>query len=75
MSKIIIDVEYFGAALKIAREKNRISTTQMTHLFGCSAKQLHRYENGTDLIPRDIMVRIFKYAAMMDAMPQDNPLR
>lgn len=66
MSKIIIDVEYFGGAMMAARLKNKISTKQMCHLFDCDSRQLHRYENGTDLVPRSIMIRVFTYAAMMD---------
>lgn len=66
MSKIIIDVEYFGNAIKSAKGNGVVSTKQMAHLFGCDANQLHKYENGSDLIPYGVLKRIFRYAAKMD---------
>lgn len=66
MANIIIDVEYFGSALEVARISGQVSTKQMSHLLDCNSRQLHRYERGVDLIPRNVLIRIFKYAAMMD---------
>lgn len=66
MSQIIVSAKYFGNAILYARRKNNISVPQMSHLLGCSTNQLHRYINGSDLIPSDVLERIITYAIMMD---------
>ena len=63
---IIVSADYFGGVVANIRQKGDVTTEQLTHLFGCSARQLHRYEDGRDLIPRDIIKRIVKYAVKMD---------
>lgn len=68
MSVIIVSADYFGSAIESARCKEDVTATQMSRLFGCDVKQLHRYEKGTDLIPRDVLKRVFRYAAKMDAV-------
>lgn len=67
MAKITISAEYLGDAIKVVRSQN-VSATRMAHLLGCSVKQLHIYEEGLDLIPRNVLWRVFKYAVMTDAM-------
>lgn len=67
MSVIMVGADYIGRAIKSAQHHNNISASRLAHLFGCELNQLHRYQEGTDLIPRDILRRIFSYAAMMDA--------
>ncbi len=71
MSKIIISADYYGKAILKVHRKDNISTAQLTHLLDCDTKQLHNYIFGVDLIPSDALRRVFKYAAMMDAMLQD----
>lgn len=66
MAKIIVSADYFGSVIKSIRDKGKITASQFEHLLGCSGKQLHCYENGEDLIPRDVLKRIFKYAVKMD---------
>ena len=67
MSVVMIGADYIGNAIKSAREHNNISATRFAHLFGCELGQLHQYQEDKDLIPRDVLRRIFTYAAMMDA--------
>jgi len=74
MTKIIISADYYGKAIWYVRHKDNIPTAQLTHLLGCETKQLHDYIYGADLISPDTLRRVFKYAAMMDKMLQDNPL-
>ncbi len=74
MSKIIISADYYGKAILKVQRKENIPGAQLKHLFGCDKKQLHNYIHGVDLIPQDTLCRVFKYAAMMDEMLQDNPL-
>ncbi len=71
MSKIIISADYYGKAILKVQRKDNITATQLTHLLGCDTKQLHNYIFGADLIPQNTLRRVFKYAAMMDAMLQD----
>ncbi len=71
MTIIMVGADYFGSIIKSTHHNDRISAVQLAHLFGCDLNQLHRYEEGLDLIPRDTLRRIFKYAAMMDKMLQD----
>ncbi len=75
MSKIIISADYYGKVIWKVQRKDNISATQLAHLLDCDTKQLHNYVFGAELIPSDTLRRVFKYAAMMDAMLQDNPLR
>ena len=67
MSTIIVSADYIGASIKKIRERGDISASRLAHLLGCGFKQLHRYETGADLIPRDVLTRIIRYAAQMDA--------
>lgn len=67
MSVIMVGADYIGKAIKSAQHQNNIPAKRLAHLFGCDLEQLHRYEEGTDLISRDSMRRVFLYAAMMDA--------
>lgn len=66
MSKIFVSAEYYGSVIKSTHHKDNVSAVQMAHLFGCDLEQLHRYEEGFDLIPRSVLRRIFRYATMMD---------
>ena len=66
MSVIIVGADYVGNVIRNLRDKGEVSATQLTQLFGCGYKQLHRYENGSDLIPRDILARVFKNAVKME---------
>ncbi|MBD5400414.1 helix-turn-helix transcriptional regulator [bacterium] len=66
MSTIIVSADYFGHVIQSIREKGKITSQQLQHLLGCGGKQLHRYEQGKDLIPRDTLKRIIKYAVKMD---------
>ncbi len=66
MSRIYVGAEYYGSVIKSTHHNDNVSGVQMAHLFGCDLHQLHRYEEGIDLIPRDVLRRIFKYATMMD---------
>ena len=68
MTAIIVSADYFGKALGRIHRSDNISTTQLTHLLGCDTKQLHHYIHGGNLIPQDVLRRIFKYAVMMDEM-------
>ena len=63
---IMVSADYFGNALQITKHHNNVSATKLMRLFDCNLKQLHRYENGTDLIPQDILRRIFTYAVQMN---------
>lgn len=63
---MIVSAEYFGGAIESTRCKEDVTAAQMAHLFGCTINQLHRYERGKDLIPRDTLKRIIKYALKMD---------
>ena len=69
MSTIIVSADYFGRVIANIRQKGDVSAQQLAHLLGCwpNSKQLHRYEDGKDLIPRDVLARIIRYAAKMDA--------
>lgn len=73
-NQIIISAGYYGCAIRSSRDKYKISARTMTHLLGCGAEQLHRYEAGCDLIPRDVLRRVFTYAAMMDKMTMDDDI-
>ncbi len=69
---IIINADYFGGAINSARNRGKIPSTKMAHLFGVGVQKLHRYENGLDLIPRETLRRVFILAAMMDTMLGNN---
>ncbi len=71
MTIIMVGADYFGNIIKSTHHNDRVSAVQLAHLFGCDLNQLHRYEEGFDLIPRSVLQRVFKYAAMMDVMLQD----
>lgn len=62
----MVGADYIGNVIKSAQHNCNISAGQLMHLFGCDIKQLHRYEEGVDLIPRATLRRIISYAAMMD---------
>ncbi|MBD5401096.1 hypothetical protein HDR61_05155 [bacterium] len=66
---IMVSADYFGGVISHLRQKDAVSALRLAHLFGCGdkIKQLHRYESGKELIPRDVLARIIKYAAKMDA--------
>ena len=68
---IIISADYFGAAIQSAREHNHISALQMGKLFGVDIGMLHRYEQGKDLIPRNVLRRVFTLAVLMNAMSEN----
>lgn len=65
---IIISADYFGTGIQMARQTDNIALEQMAHLLGCDIKKVHRYEAGIELIPKDVLRRVFKYAAKMDAV-------
>lgn len=67
MAKIIVSADYFGSAIQAARHHYRIEAPRMAQLLDCTTKKLHRYEAGVELIPQDILRRVFQYAAKMDA--------
>ena len=64
---IMVSAEYFGNAIKAARSHNKIYATNMSQLLGCTLEVLHRYECGKDLIPRNILRRVFTLAVMAHA--------
>lgn len=68
MAVIIVSADYIGGVIKYIRDKGDVTALRFTHLLNCTSKQLHRYEAGVDLIPRDALKRIFRYAAKMDAV-------
>ncbi|MBD5400745.1 hypothetical protein HDR61_03305 [bacterium] len=69
---IIVSADYIGGVIKSIRDKHDATSERLCHLLGCGGKQLHRYEDGKDLIPRDVLKRVFKYAAKMDAALEQN---
>ncbi len=71
MTIIMVGADYFGSIIKATHHKDNVSASQLAHLFGCDLNQLHRYEEGFELIPRSVLQRVFKYAAMMDKMLED----
>ncbi len=65
---IIIGADYYGSVIHSVKSRYNITATELTHLFKCDGHKLHRYANGSELIPRDVLRRIIKYAVMMDKM-------
>lgn len=71
MSNIIISAEYFGGVIKSARHHNNISALSMSRLLGVDTTMLHRYESGNDLIPRNVLRRVFTLAVMAHAATEN----
>lgn len=56
---VLVDSKYFGSLLRLARKHNSIKTNDMARLFGTSARQIRKYENGTEIIPENILMSVF----------------
>ncbi len=67
MEKVIVSADYFGAAIQSACQHD-VSADKMSKLLNYDLKKLHRYESGAELIPKDILRRVFTYAAKMHSV-------
>ncbi len=65
---IIISADYYGSVIHSVQHRYRITADELTRLFKCDGHKLHRYADGSELIPRDTLKRIIKYAIIMDKM-------
>jgi len=68
---VIISADYYGSAIKSARDRNHISALKMARLLGVDVSTLHKYESGNDLIPRHVLRRVFILAATMNAITEN----
>ncbi len=55
----LVDSKYFGRTLRSARRHNCLSADEVAKMFGISARQLHKYEQGKEVIPDNILQSIF----------------
>ncbi len=55
----LVDSKYFGRALRNARRHNCLSADVVAKMFGISARELHKYEQGKEVIPDNILQSIF----------------
>ena len=60
----LVDAKYFGQKLRTARHTLRIPLRDMRQLLRVTTQQLHRYENGRDIMPDDMLNRIFTHGVM-----------
>lgn len=65
---IIISADYYGSVIHSVQHRYQITASELARLFKCDGHKLHRYADGRELIPRDTLKRIIKYAVMMDKM-------
>ena len=55
----LVDTKYYGSLMRHSRRSQAISAVDFAKMFGISARQLHRYENGKEIIPANILQSLF----------------
>ena len=56
---ILVDSTYFGRALRSARRHNCLAADEVAKMFSIPVRKLHRYEQGKEIIPDNILQSIF----------------
>ena len=56
---MLVDAKYYGALMRYSRRTQAIRAADFAKMFGISVRQLHRYENGKDVIPANIILSLF----------------
>ena len=64
-SPILVDNYYFGHALYHARRRAKLTRDEVTKILGLLSRQLHKYENGRELIPESVLYRLFYNGLLM----------
>ena len=62
---ILVDSYYFGHALYHARRRAKLTRDEVTKILGLLSRQLHKYENGRELIPESVLYRLFYNGLLM----------
>ncbi len=55
----LVDSKYFGRAMRNARRHNCLGADDVAKMFSISVRQLHKYEQGKEVIPDNILQSIF----------------
>ena len=64
-SPILVDSYYFGHALYHARRRAKLTRDEVIKILGLLSRQLHKYENGRELIPESVLYRLFYNGLLM----------
>ena len=57
----LVDTKYFGNLLRFARRHSRLNSDEVARMFSISVRQLHRYEQGKEVIPCNILQSLFQH--------------
>ena len=55
----LVDSTYFGRALRSARRHNCLSSDDVARMFSIPVRQWHKYEQGKEIIPSNVLQSIF----------------
>ncbi len=55
----LIDTKYYGQLMRNSRRNQSIRAMDVAKMFGVSVRQLHRYEQGKEIIPENIVQSLF----------------
>lgn len=58
---MLVDAKYFGTMLRKARHDSCIKMCDAAKMFGLSQRELFRCEQGTKLIPENVLSSLFYY--------------
>lgn len=57
---IVIDTKYFGGALRAARHSLKMDQVTFARHMGIATDKIMQYERGKDIIPKDILINLFR---------------
>ena len=55
----LVDTKYYGRLMRHSRRNQAICVADIAKMFGVSVRQLHRYEQGKEIIPENIVQSLF----------------
>lgn len=58
MRVVLVDVKYFAKYIRGARRQMHINRDECARMLGVSLRELHKIENGSMLIPENVIQRI-----------------
>ena len=58
-TKILIATKYFGNVIKLARKSKNITRKDLAKNLGISRNKMLQYENGRQITPKHILLKLF----------------
>ena len=55
----LVDTKYYGQLMRNSRRNQSVRAKDVAKMFGVSVRQLHRYEQGKEIVPENIVQSLF----------------